>query len=79
MAKYKVLVPYNDLEKKKTFTVNDEVEMNVKRADEVNTGLAKYGTILERINNKETDEVDEVETTEEVEETEEAETVEETE
>ncbi len=35
MAKFKVLKPYKDLELEKELTKNDEVEMTVKRSEEV--------------------------------------------
>ena len=49
MAKYKVELTYNDLEKNDILNVGDEVEMAVKRADEVNEKLAQYGTVLTRL------------------------------
>lgn len=49
MAKYKVELTYKDLEKDDILNVGDEVEMTVKRADEVNEKLAQYGTVLTRL------------------------------
>ena len=49
MAKYKVELTYKDLEKDDILNIGDEVEMTVKRADEVNEKLAQYGTVLTRL------------------------------
>ena len=49
MAKFKVELTYKDLEKDNILNVGDEVEMTVKRADEVNEKLAQYGTVLTRL------------------------------
>ena len=49
MAKFKVELTYKDLEKDDILNVGDEVEMTVKRADEVNEKLAQYGTVLTRL------------------------------
>lgn len=49
MAKYKVELTYKDLEKNDILNIGDEVEMTVKRADEVNEKLAQYGTVLTRL------------------------------
>ncbi len=49
MAKYKVELTYKDLDKNDILSVGDEVEMAVKRADEVNEKLAQYGTVLTRL------------------------------
>lgn len=43
MAKYKVVKPYKDLELDKKLNKNDEVEMTVKRADEVEKTLSDKG------------------------------------
>lgn len=47
MAKFKVLKVFRDKHTKDVYKVNDEVEMNVKRADEVKKNLD--GSFLERI------------------------------
>lgn len=49
MAKYKVELTYKDLDKDDILNVGEEVEMTVKRADEVNEKLAQYGTVLTRL------------------------------
>ena len=49
MAKFKVELTYKDLEEDNILNVGDEVEMTVKRADEVNEKLAQYGTVLTRL------------------------------
>ncbi|MFC3468166.1 hypothetical protein ACFOJG_12810 [Staphylococcus saprophyticus] len=43
MAKFKVVNPYNDLELDKKLKKNDEVEMTVKRAEEVENTLKANG------------------------------------
>ena len=56
MAKFKVLQPYKDLELNKRLKKNDEVEMTVKRSEEIAETLKKdgfKGDFLERIDNKE--------------------------
>lgn len=55
MAKFKVLKPYKDLELEKELTKNDEVEMTVKRSEEVEKTLSDNdfdGPFLERIQEK---------------------------
>lgn len=55
MAKFKVLKPYKDLEIGRKLEENEEVEMTIKRADEVAETLRKKGfkgKFLERIDNK---------------------------
>lgn len=47
MAKFKVLKVFRDKHTKDVYKVNDEVEMNVKRAKEVEKNLD--GSFLERI------------------------------
>ena len=64
MAKYKANIKFEGIEEKKVFQAGEEFEMNVKRAEEVQKNIderykGKYGTVLERIDNKETDNVDE--------------------
>lgn len=64
MAKYKAKIKFEGLEEKKTFKAGEEFEMTVKRAEELQKNIderyeGKYGTVLERIDNKETDNVDE--------------------
>lgn len=56
MAKFKVLKPYRDKDLKKKLVANDEVEMTVKRADEVHDTLKEKGydlPFLERVEEKE--------------------------
>ena len=56
MAKFKVVKPYKDKELGKTLNVKDEVEMTVKRADEVHATLKEKGydlPFLERVEEKE--------------------------
>lgn len=55
MAKFKVLKPYKDLELEKDLKKNDEVEMTVKRSEEVENNLSENGfngPFLERIQEK---------------------------
>ncbi|MDO0996592.1 hypothetical protein Q1L76_03650 [Staphylococcus hominis] len=55
MAKFKVLKPYKDLELEKELTKNDEVEMTIKRSEEVEKTLSDKGfdgPFLERIQEK---------------------------
>ena len=55
MAKYKVVKPYRDKQLDKKLKKNDEVEMTVKRADEVEEILKANGfdgPFLERIKEK---------------------------
>lgn len=55
MAKFKVLKPYKDLELEKKLIKNDEVEMTVKRSEEVEKILSDKGfdgPFLERIQEK---------------------------
>ena len=64
MAKYKANIKFEGTEEKKVFQAGEEFEMNVKRAEEVQKNIderyeGKYGAVLERIDNKETDNVDE--------------------
>lgn len=47
MAKFKVLKEFRDKYTKEVYKANDEIEMNVKRADEVKKNLD--GSFLERI------------------------------
>lgn len=51
MAKYKVLKKFRDKETKDVYESNTEIEMTVKRAEEVEKNLD--GSFLERIDNKE--------------------------
>lgn len=64
MAKYKANIKFEDVEEKKVFEAGEEFEMNVKRAEEVQKNIdekykGKYGVVLERIDNKDDEEVDE--------------------
>ncbi|MEP9851537.1 hypothetical protein ABDK10_02450 [Staphylococcus aureus] len=49
MAKFKVKHSYQDYDKNKYLKKNSEVEMTVKRSEEVNEKLKSLGTVLERI------------------------------
>lgn len=69
MAKYRVELTYKDLEKNDILNVGDEVEMAVKRADEVNDKLAQYGTVLTRLDAPQKQKKAKVEVKEETEET----------
>ena len=51
MAKYKVLKKFRDVHTKEVYKKNTEIEMTVKRADEVAKNLD--GSFLERIDKKE--------------------------
>lgn len=54
MAKYKVLEVFRDKETQEVYKVNQEVELAVKRAKEIEDNLKDHGsTFLERIDNKE--------------------------
>lgn len=56
MAKFKVLQPYRDLKLNKRLVKNEEVEMTVKRSEEIAETLKRKGfkgDFLERIDNKE--------------------------
>lgn len=53
MAIYIVMNEFIDKETKEHYTVNQEIEMTVKRAKEVEENLVNYGLqFLERIDNK---------------------------
>lgn len=57
MAQFKVLKRYRDLELGKTFEADDEVEMTVKRAEEIRSALKEKGhegDFLERLDKPET-------------------------
>lgn len=59
MAKYKVLNKFKDLQANEVYKVGQEVEMTVKRADEIANNLKKYDReFLERIDNEEEDKKD---------------------
>ena len=51
MAKYKTLIKFKGIKEERTFEPNDEVEMTVKRADEINKAIEESHkkTALERI------------------------------
>lgn len=51
MAKYKVLKKFRDIHTKKVYKTNTEIEMTVKRANEVEKNLD--GSFLERIDKDE--------------------------
>ena len=55
MAKYKVVSPFKNKETKKSHEVNEEIELTVKRADEINKAMKKRGVDLtvERIDKEE--------------------------
>ena len=46
MAKYKVVSPFKNKETKKSHEVNEEIELSVKRADEINKAMKKRGVDL---------------------------------
>ena len=50
MAKYKVLKKFRDIHTKEVYKPNTEIEITVKRADEVEENLDS--SFLERIDNK---------------------------
>ncbi|WP_198645243.1 hypothetical protein [Staphylococcus devriesei] len=55
MAKFKVLKPYTDIELNRKLNENDEVEMTVKRSEEVEKTLFEKGfdgPFLERVREK---------------------------
>lgn len=59
MAQFKVLKPYNDLELKREFKANDEVEMTVKRSEKIEKTLKNKGydgQFLERTDVKDEEE-----------------------
>ncbi|WP_239740536.1 MULTISPECIES: hypothetical protein [unclassified Mammaliicoccus] len=49
MAKFKALLKYKDLEVGNVVEIGEELEMTVKRANEVNKKLEVHGKILERV------------------------------
>lgn len=54
MAKYKTLKKFKDLEKNEIHEPGDEFEMTVKRAEELEKNLEKWGKdFIERTDNKE--------------------------
>ena len=55
MAKYKVVSPFKNKETKKEHEVNEEIELTVKRADEINKAMKKRNVELtvERIDKEE--------------------------
>ena len=64
MAKYKANTKFEGIEENKVFRAGEEFEMTVKRAEEVQKNIdekykGKYGVVLERIDNKDDEEVDE--------------------
>ena len=66
MAQYKVIQKFRDIKTNKIYEKNQEVEMTVKRGNEAIKNLKKYdGEFLERIDNKEPDEIEEPEENEE--------------
>ena len=46
MAKYKVVSPFKNKETKKEHEVNEEIELTVKRADEINKAMKNRGVEL---------------------------------
>lgn len=53
MANYKVLKEFRDKETKELYTAGKEIEMTVKRAEEAEKNLAKFGgPFLERTDKK---------------------------
>lgn len=62
MAIYKVLQTFRDKETKEVYEVGREIEMTVKRADEAVRNLKKWdGEFLERIDNKQQEDSNDVE------------------
>ena len=55
MAKYKVVSPFKNKETKKSHEVNEEIELTVKRADEINKAMKERNVELtvERIDKEE--------------------------
>ena len=55
MAKYKVVSPFKNKETKKWHEVNEEIELTVKRADEINKAMKERNVELtvERIDKEE--------------------------
>lgn len=55
MAKYKVVSPFKNKETKKWHDVNEEIELTVKRADEINKAMKERNVELtvERIDKEE--------------------------
>jgi len=55
LAKYKVVSPFKNKETKKEHEVNEEIELTVKRADEINKAMKEHNVELtvERIDKKE--------------------------
>ena len=51
MAKYKSLIRFKGIKEERTFEPNEEIEMTVKRADEINKAIeaSHNQTALERI------------------------------
>ena len=69
MANYRVIQKFRDAETKEVYEENQEIEMSVKRANKAIRNLKKYdGDFLERLDDKEPDEIEEVEEPEEIEE-----------
>ena len=69
MAEYKVLKTFRDIKTNEVYEQSQEIEMTVKRANEAIKNLKKYdGEFLERLDDKEPDEIEEVEEPEEIEE-----------
>jgi hypothetical protein len=55
LAKYKVVSPFKNKETKKEHEVNEEIELTVKRADEINKAMKERNVELtvERIDKEE--------------------------
>ena len=51
MAKYKALIKFKGIKEERIFEANEEIEMTVKRAEEINKAIEKSHnqTALERI------------------------------
>ena len=51
MAKFKALIKFNGIKEEHTFEPNEEIDMTVKRAEEINKAIEKSHnkTALERI------------------------------
>lgn len=66
MAQYKALIKFKDIEEDKIYEPNDEFEMTVKRADELQKNIdekykGKFGDVLERLDKPETNNKDDEE------------------
>ncbi len=58
MAKYKVNKGFTDKETKQSHVKGDEIDITVKRGDEINEKLKKHGTIVQRVHETKEDTVE---------------------